>query len=442
MIRFYKQLFLDNNFFYALSFVFIGYILSFFFPSIYIVIHIILCIVITALVADIIYLFKYNLEGKRHVGQKLSNGDDNTIRISIKSTYPKPIICTVIDEIPFQFQYRNFNLSLTISPDILTEHSYTLRPIKRGEYIFGDLNIFTTSKLGFAKRRFKFSAQTKTLVYPSFLQLKKYAYLLSDAYINHSGNKQLRRLGHTLEFEQIKEYVQGDNIRNLNWKATAKRNMLMLNQYQDQRAQQVYAIIDKGRVMQMPFNGMSLLDYAINSSLFLLNVVSKKEDKAGLLTFSNKIDNRVVAEKRGNQLQLIQENLYNIETDFKESNFGSLYTDINKHIRHRSLLLIYTNFETKDALNRQLKYLKALVKSHLVLVIFFSNTEVESLTKVEPKTTQERIEKVIAETTILEKKQILKELSNHGILGLLSSPEHLSIDVINTYLTLKNQGHI
>ena len=440
MMRFFKQLFLDINLFYALGAVFIGYILSFFFPVLYNGVHVLLCIVIALLVVDIVYLFKYSIQGERVLGSKLSNGDDNSIGIKLVSTYPNPIFCTIIDEIPEQFQYRDFNISLTINPNEPREKTYTLRPVKRGEYIFGDLNIFSKSKIGFAKRRFKYSAEAVTQVYPSFLQLKKHAYLLSDSYIKHSGGKQLRRLGHSLEFEQIKEYVQGDDIRNLNWKATAKKNTLMINQFQNERAQQVYAIIDKGRVMQMPFNGLSLLDYAINSSLFLLNVVSRREDKAGLLTFSNTIDNRVVAERRGHQLQLIQESLYKVETNFKESNFGVLYSDINQHIRHRSLLLIYTNFETKDALDRQMKYLKAIAKSHLVLVIFFSNTEVEELTETTPKTTKETVEKVVAEYSMFEKKQILKELSKHGIRGLISSPQNLTIDVINAYLQIKNSG--
>lgn len=442
MIKFFKQLFLDIRFFYGAFIVFLGYILSYFFPILYKGIHFCLVVLVALLIADIVYLFRYKLEGSRQVNDKLSNGDDNQIAIRLKSNYPKPIHCHIIDEIPEQFQYRDFGISLSLNPNESVNKSYTLRPVKRGEYVFGNLNVFSKSKLGFAKRRFIFSAQTKTLVYPSFLQLKKQAFLLSDSYVKQSGEKLLRRLGHSLEFEQIKGYTQGDDIRNINWKATAKKNNLMVNQYQDEKSQQVYAVIDKGRVMQMPFNGMSLLDYAINSSLFLLNIVAKREDKAGLLTFSKYIDNRVVADRRGHQLQLIQESLYNVKTNFKESSFGELYKEINKNIRHRSLFIIYTNFETKDALNRQLKYLKAIAKSHLVLVIFFSNTEVEDLANTPAKDTKETVEKVIAEYTLLEKKQILKELAKHGIRGVISTPEHLTIDSINAYLQIKNSGLI
>lgn len=441
-MRFFKHLFLDIRFFQGAFVLFLGYILSYFFPILYLGIHLCLALLILLLIADIIYLFKYKLEGQRQMGNKFSNGDDNLVKIHLKSNYPYTVHCFVIDEIPEQFQYRDFGISLTINSGESIEKTYTLRPVKRGEYNFGNLNVFSKSKLGFAKRRFVFSAHAKTQVYPSFLQLKKQAHLLSDSYIKQSGGKLMRRLGHSLEFEQIKEYVQGDDIRNINWKATAKKNTLMVNQFQDEKSQQVYALIDKGRVMQMPFNGMSLLDYAINSSLFLLNIVSKREDKAGVLTFSNKIENRVVADKRGNQLQLIQESLYNVKTDFKESNFGELYKDVNQNIRHRSLLILYTNFETKDALNRQLKYLKALAKSHMILVIFFSNTEIEDLAQQPARTTKETVDKVVAEYALLEKKQILKELAKHNIRGLISTPERLTIDSINAYLQIKNSGII
>ena len=158
--------------------------------------------------------------------------------------------------------------------------------------------------------------------YPSYMQLRKYDLMAFSNNLFQYGLKKIRRIGHTMEFEQIKEYVQGDDLRTINWKATAKKNQLMVNQYQDEKSQNVYMVIDKGRVMKMPFNDLSLLDYAINATLVLSNVIIKKQDKAGIFAFSKKVENRVVAEKRQSQMQQIMENLYNIKTDFFES--GSL----------------------------------------------------------------------------------------------------------------------
>jgi uncharacterized protein (DUF58 family) len=243
-----------------------------------------------------------------------------------------------------------------------------------------------------------------------------------------------------MEFEQIKDYVQGDDLRTINWKATAKKSQLMVNQFQDEKSQNVYMIIDKGRVMKMPFNGLSLLDYAINATLVLSNVILKKQDKAGMFTFSKKVGNRVVAEKRQSQMQQIMESLYNIKTDFFESDFSRLYIDVKKHINQRSLIMLYTNFETLDGLYRQLPYLKGIAKNHLLVVVFFNNTELDELIQQKANTVQEIYDKVIAEKFAFEKRLIVNELRKYGIYSVLTKPENLTLDTINKYLEIKARG--
>ena len=246
--------------------------------------------------------------------------------------------------------------------------------------------------------------------------------------------------GHTMEFEQIKEYVAGDDIRTLNWKATAKKNSLMVNQFQDEKSQNIYMAIDKGRTMKMPFNDMSLLDYAINATLVLSNVILKKHDKAGIFSFSKKVENRVVSEKRTSQMQLILENLYNVKTDFFESDYSRLYADIKKNINQRSLIILYTNFETLEGLNRQIPYLKGIAKSHLLVVVFFQNTELLKITHQKALNIQQIYDKVIAEKFIFEKKLIVNELKKYGIYSVLTTPENLTLDTINKYLEIKARG--
>jgi uncharacterized protein (DUF58 family) len=164
----------------------------------------------------------------------------------------------------------------------------------------------------------------------------------------------IRRIGHTQEFEQIRSYVQGDDIRTINWQATARRNELMVNSYQDERAQSIYCLIDKGRIMQSPFDGLTLLDYAINSSLVLSNIALHKHDKAGIITFSNKINQTLLADRKSGQLHRILDMLYHQQTLFQESDYEALYIHVKKQIKQRSLLIIYTNFETVNSMRRQL----------------------------------------------------------------------------------------
>jgi uncharacterized protein (DUF58 family) len=276
--------------------------------------------------------------------------------------------------------------------------------------------------------------------YPSYMQLRKYDLMAFSNNLFQYGLKKIRRIGHTMEFEQIKDYVQGDDLRTINWKATAKKSQLMVNQFQDEKSQNVYMIIDKGRVMKMPFNGLSLLDYAINATLVLSNVILKKQDKAGMFTFSKKVENRVVAEKRQSQMQQIMESLYNIKTDFFESDFSRLYIDVKKHINQRSLIMLYTNFETLDGLYRQLPYLKGIAKNHLLVVVFFNNTELDELIQQKANTVQEIYDKVIAEKFAFEKRLIVNELRKYGIYSVLTKPENLTLDTINKYLEIKARG--
>ena len=199
-------------------------------------------------------------------------------------------------------------------------------------------------------------------------------------------------------------------------------------------------VIDKGRLMKMPFNGLSLLDYAINATLVLSNVILKKQDKAGVFSFSKKVENRVVAEKRSSQMQLILENLYNIKTDFYESDFSRLYVDIKKNLNQRSLVVLYTNFETVDGLHRQLPYLKGIAKNHLLVVVFFNNTELEDLIHKKAENIHEIYDKVIAEKFAFEKRLIVNELKKYGIYSVLTDPENLTLDTLNKYLEIKARG--
>jgi len=418
------------------------FVCAFIFPNMYNAVWLLVLGLVTFLVLDILllYLARTGLEAERITPEKLSNGDLNPIKLNLKNHYTFPISVKIIDEIPFQFQVRNFKIVKTVKAASQKEIGYDLRPTERGEYHFGSLNIYVSSPLRLISRRFSFDNDQMVPTYPSFIQLRKYDLIAFSNNLFQYGIKKIRRIGHTMEFEQIKEYVQGDDLRTLNWKATAKRNSLMVNQFQDEKSQSVYMAIDKGRVMQMPFDGLSLLDYAINSALVLSNVILKKQDKAGLFSFSKKVENRVFAERRGSQMQKILESLYNVKTDFFESDYSRLYVDIKKNINQRSLIILYTNFETMDGLNRQLPYLKGIAKSHLLVVVFFSNTELNSIINKKTTTIQEVYDKVIAEKFMFEKRLIVNELKKYGIHSVLTQPENLTLDAINKYLEIKSRG--
>jgi uncharacterized protein (DUF58 family) len=443
-VKLLKNLYLNNRFFWSTGSLAVLFILCFILGNFIIIPKILFFVLLGTVLTDLILLFRVQrgLKGERIVADRLSNGDENEIKVFLENYYAYPVTLRIFDELPYQFQKRDLEFNVQLPPGETKYIQYYLRPVKRGEYFFGAVNVIVSSPLALVSRRFKFSADKITPVYPSYLQMRKYELMAIHNRLLDTGVKKIRRIGQNQEFELIKDYVSGDDFRTVNWKATARRSRLMVNQFQDERSQQVYSLIDKGRVMQMPFNGMTLLDYAINASLVISNIAVKKSDKAGLITFQDKIGSILPAGRNNNQMSRIQEVLYNQRTAFLETDFSVLYSTVRRVISHRSLLLLFTNFESIYSLQRQLPYLLNLSRMHLVVVIFFENTELKELINQPAKDLKRIYYKAVAERFSFEKKLIVTELKKHGIQSILTTPEKLTINTINKYLELKARNLI
>lgn len=402
-----------------------------------------LALVLAIVLLEIFILFvkKQPVEAKRTVMNPLSLGDDNKVSISVKNKYTFLVNVIVVDNAPHQLQMRDLKFKTLLSPGEARVFRYKIRPTERGEFHFSDIFVFVSALTHFVQRKVVIEDKVTVATYPSVIQMKQYE-LKVFAKTAMSGIKKIRRLGHNNEFEQIKNYVQGDDLRTVNWKATSRRNELMVNQYQDERAQHIYSIIDKSRSMRMPFNELTLLDYAINSTLAFSNICLRKGDRAGLMTFSDKLGSKLAAERSGKQLQRIIELLYKQKTRFLESNYEMLYHGIRNHIKGRSLLMLYTNIESEYALKRILPLLKRINQLHVLVVIFFENTEVAKAAQMKPVYVRDIYFKTFAEKYGMDKKKIALELRKNGIQTVLTTPEKLTVDTINKYLELKARGVI
>lgn len=437
-----KSLFLTTRFFLVLSAIVLLYVMEYLLAiNVELATYVLIAFgVLIAADMRLLYRNREGIEAERSVPDRLSNGDDNKIGFTVHNRYLFTVVTDVIDELPEQFQVRDFGIELTLKSGEKQSQSYQLRPIERGEYRFGRLLVYVKSPLGLIKKRYAFGNEQMVPVYPSFVQMRKFELIAFSNRRAEAGIKRIRRLGHTMEFDRIKEYVRGDDVRAINWKASARTETLMVNTYEDERSQQVINIIDTGRVMKMPFNGMHLLDYAINTSLVISNIVLLKEDKAGLITFSNDGSTVVKPQKKRIHVRRIQEQLYNVKTNFLESDFKRLMVTVKKNINRRSLILLYTNFESLSSMERQLPVLKSIAKDHLLVVIFFENSELQQLLWNDPGTVEEIYTKTVAEKFMFEKRQIVKTLNRYGIQTILTPPEDLSVNTINKYLELKARG--
>ena len=438
--RFYKSLFFARRWYWLFVCVIFLFVASFGIPFLFNVAQLFLLFLglATALDYGVLFTRRNPVSVRREMAEKFSNGDRNPIKLVVKNQYPFPVSLRIIDELPDQFQERNFSLHARLQPGESREMGYDLRPKERGEYLFHSINVFIRSPFGLLIRRKILDGDKTVRVLPSYHSLRQYELLALSNNLAESGNKRIRKLGHSLEFEQIKEYVTGDDIRSLNWKATARKGgQLMVNNFTDEKSQQVYCLIDKGRVMKMPFDGMSLLDYAINATLILSRVALIKQDKAGLLTFADQIGTFLPAGRKAMQMSHILEILYNQQTKFLETDFEKLYAMVRTRITQRSLIVLFTNFESLSGLQRQMPYIRGIAKSHLLLVVFFENTGLQQIRQGGAEDIEGVYIKTIADKFMYEKRLIVKELNQHGVATILTAPENLTVQTVNKYLEIK-----
>lgn len=437
---FFSSLFFSSRLIRGLLIITGSFVLAFLLPWIFELVIILLAVLILLLIIDILLLFRLRngIVAFRRNADRFSNGDQNKVEIELTNQYGFTAAIEVRDEVPDQFQLRDFRLLATIPAQSAQVVKYELRPVTRGEYWFGNINLIVTSPLRLAQRKIIVPASHMVMVWPAFHSLRSYELVAKSATIDAAGNRKIRKQGHSLEFEEIKEYVPGDDLRNLNWKATARKGgHLMVNNFMDERSQQVYCLVDKSRAMKMPFGGMSLLDYSINTSLVVSRVALTKYDKAGLICFDEKKGVLVPADRRKGQINIIAETLYHQQTNFLEADYERLVSLVKTRISQRSLLLLFTNFESMSALHRQLPYLRSLAKQHLLLVVFFENDDLKAQLNTDPATLEDLYINVITEKFIQEKIRMQKELQKYGITAIVTSPTKLTTHTINKYLEFK-----
>lgn len=403
---------------------------------------ILLALYVITIVTDTVMLWygKHRVSATRNVAARLDNGFDNQIVVRLTNEYPRAITVDVVDELPVQMQVRDCRFSAVVEANQQRDVVYYLRPVERGEYSFGSINVFVKGALGLVERRLSWEANRVVAVYPAIAEMKRAEMHAFSNRLIRVGTRRQRRIGHTLEFEKIKEYAPGDDQRTINWQATARSGELKVNLFQDERSQDVISVLDLGRVMRSPFNGMTSLDYAVNAALAFSNVVLRKGDRAGLITYGSNGSTMVKPSGIPAQLGIINESLYNVSTQFDESNDEQLVLRAYSSLRQRSLLMMYTNIDAMVTLHRRLANLLILARRHVLVVVLFDNHEVKEMLKQPIEHADDVYSQMVARDYVQQKYDMVHELRKHGIHCIVSAPEQLSVASIDKYLELKARG--
>lgn len=434
-----KRLYLTHTTFYLLGLAAMLFVFGLLSAVAYRLGFAVLITVMILIIRDIFLLFILGspVEFTRKVPKRLSHGDPNPIAVSFQNRSAQQLRVKLVENLPYQLQIFDFEKNYRLSPGEVLNTTYSIIPVLRGEYTWGSAVLLILPRYGgLLARKEEFYQEQNATCYPSFLQFSD---LQLRTPAENAAQNDVRRIGQSLEFEQIKEYAPGDDYRHMNWKATARRGQLMLNRYQDERSQDIYCAIDMGRTMKMPFHGRTLLDYAINAALALTKTVIATHDKAGVLAFAHQKSEFLPPAKDWRQFGKINEFLYKLETGFLESDFEYLYKFIRANIRRRSLVILFTNFDSENALKRNFRYIKDIARHHLLVVVFFEDSQARELAETEAPDTAAIYERAVSFDKVHKSRLMARELRKAGIRTVLCPPEKLGVQVINEYLGIKKQ---
>jgi len=434
-------MFLRRRFYVLLAIVVIVMAAGYFQPACFTVGQWLLVALVAVTLGDValLYASRRGMTATRSCNERMSLGDDNPVEINLTSHYSIPVRVDVIDEVPHVAERHGETLHCRLDRNDSAVLHYNLRPLQRGQCDYGRVLAFVRSPLGIAERRCASPEQRIIHVYPSYRRLD-HLELMAISNLTLLGSKRVRRIGNNTDFEQIKPYVQGDDYRTINWKATARSAQLMVNVYQQERDQALYCLIDCGRTMHDRYQGLTLVDHAVNASLALAYVAIHRDDRAGLVSFDKEIHTLITPSSRMTHMSSIVEALYNIDASSADSDYETLVLTLNQRITHRALMVLFTNFTSRPSLERQLPYLQQLSRHHRLLVVIYDDPDVQEYLATPATNLREHYGRIVARRDMSERKHLCNLLAQHGIQSIHTTPAQLTVDVLNRYIEVRHGG--
>jgi uncharacterized protein (DUF58 family) len=370
---------------------------------------------------------------------RLSLGAENPIRLEVHNRSLRPVQFQLRDEAPEQFQIETRILDGQVDPRETWLGQYHVRPLRRGDYHFGDLHLRWRSPLGLLFRQGRVPAAEQVKVFPNLLDVRRYDLLLRRNRLQEMGLRHSRMFGEGTEFERMREYLPDDEFRRINWKASARRHRPVTMEYQTERSQNVIAVIDCGRMMQSPVAEIAKLDYVVNASLFLAYVATGKGDRVGMMTFADSVMHYLSPKQGRGQFYRMLELLYAVEPQPVEPDYGRAMAYLAVKQRRRSLVIVFTDLSSGTSMNALVAQVSLLARSNLTLVVTISDPDVYSAARQKPQTSQNVYERAAAAQLLDERRITLETLQRRGVLTLDVPANQLSIAVINRYLELKGR---
>ncbi len=378
----------------------------------------------------------------REFDEPLSLGTPNLVSVIITNKSAIPLQVKIRDEPPQELRAESHNLSTLVVPGKICTLGYHMTPTKRGQYAFGRLNARFSTPLGLLVLQRSDSLGREARVYPNILETKKHQLLAQRRQLTQMGLRVSRLRGMGLEFESLREYVPDDELRKVDWKATARRRTLVTREYNFERSRNLVLMLDCGRLMTAREGELTKLDHAVNAAMLLSYVGVRHDDRVGLVTFSGDVIEFLPPGKGRAQIDAVMKRLYHIQPEPIEPNYRRAMLFTAHHIKKRSLIVLFTDLMDPDSSGRLIEHIHVLGRKHLVLCVALREQEWDRLLFDPPSTEADLYQQAVAISVLEDRRRALGQLAATGVLTLDATAQELSVATVNRYLKIKQEARL
>ena len=327
------------------------------------------------------------------------------------------------------------SLSHPIEPGEEKAFTYDVIPSKRGAYIFSHIHLKVQGLLGLGIKYYTHHCPVELKVYPNLQDLRRFRLMMQNNRMLSRGDRTVKFFAAGTEFESLRTYVEGDDYRKINWPVSAREQRLIVNDYQIEKNQPVFLMIDAGRTMSYSVNGYKKLDYAINAALVLSDIVGQKGDQSALLVFDTAVRSLIMPGKGEAHRDNLMEALYHIEESRATSNYDAAFRTLAARQKRRSIVFIFTDFETLEEGQSLTNHIAQLKRRHFPITVFMKNEKLMELAQSDDEFVEE-----VAQSFLKERGQLFRMLNARSIPNIETSAENFSLATVNQYLLLQNRS--
>jgi uncharacterized protein (DUF58 family) len=378
---------------------------------------------------------------EREMDERFAMGAENEVTIRVRNLSRRKISFIVKDEFPVDMELispREAQLSIPASR--ARAWTYRLLPSARGKYSFGNTQLRYRTRLGLLWRQVACPTAADVKVYPDIREAKKHEIYAHRNRRPEPGLRRMRVRGQGREFESLREFVMGDEIRHISWAATARRGKLITRQYTIERSQNIVVLLDTGRLMTARIGKLTKLDHAVNATLSIAYVAVAGGDNVGLVAFSRRVESFLPPRRGHDQVNRLMESLYGLEPQMIEPSYKRAFNFFSANCHRRSLVIILTDLVDRDASAELLANASQLVPRHLPLIITIGDTDLRELVAGAPASSADVYRQAVAEEILRQREEALTRIRHAGGLALDVPAGRLSLELVNKYLEVKERG--